>query len=63
MTDYYVYHTKRTLILGFSGHTKDLFSEMRKYAANFDKTVYLATENKDYEHRKKRFLQTEKNFL
>jgi hypothetical protein len=53
MTDYYGYHTKRTVILGFSGHTKDLFSEMRKYAANFDQTAYLATENKDYEHREK----------
>jgi hypothetical protein len=53
MTDYYSYTTKRTVILGFSGHTKDLFSEMRKYAANFDKTAYLATENKDYEHREK----------
>jgi hypothetical protein len=53
MTDYYGYHTKRTVILGFSGHTKDLFSEMRKYAANFDKTAYLATENKEYEHREK----------
>jgi hypothetical protein len=53
MTDYYGYHTKRTVILGFSGHTKYLFSEMRKYAANFDGTAYLATENKDYEHREK----------
>jgi hypothetical protein len=53
MTDYYSYTTKKTVILGFSGHTKDLFSEMRKYAANVDKTAYLATENKDYEHRGK----------
>jgi hypothetical protein len=53
MTDYYDYHTKRTVILGFSGHTKDLFSEMRKCAANFDGTAYLATENKEYEHREK----------
>jgi hypothetical protein len=53
MTDYYGYHTKRTVILGFSTHTRDLFSEMRKYAANFDKTAYLTTENKDYEHREK----------
>jgi hypothetical protein len=35
MTDYYGYRTRRTVILGFSNHTKDLFSEMRKYAANF----------------------------
>ena len=53
MTDYFGYSTKRTVILGFSGHTKDLFSEMRKYAANFDGTAYLAAENKDYEHREK----------
>jgi hypothetical protein len=53
MTDYFGYSTKRTVILGFSGHTKDLFSEMRKYAANFDGTAYLAEENKKYEHREK----------
>jgi hypothetical protein len=35
MTDYYGYRTKRTVILGFSTHTRDLFSEMRKVAANF----------------------------
>jgi hypothetical protein len=34
MTDYYGYRTQRTVILGFSSHTKDLFSEMRKHAAN-----------------------------
>jgi hypothetical protein len=39
MTDYYGYRTKRTVILGFSSHTKDLFSEMRKYAANFEETA------------------------
>ena len=53
MTDYYGYRTERTVILGFSTHTKDLFSEMRKYAGNFEGTAYLATENKDYEHREK----------
>jgi hypothetical protein len=53
MTDYYGYGTDRTVILGFSKHTKDLFSEMRKYAVNFEGTTYLAEENKDYEHREK----------
>jgi hypothetical protein len=53
MTDYYGYSTERTVILGFSTHTKDLFSEMRKYAANFEETNYLAAENKEYEHREK----------
>jgi len=51
MTDYYGYGTERTII--FSSHTKDLFSEMRKYAANFEGTACLATENKEYEHREK----------
>jgi hypothetical protein len=52
-TDYYSYNTKRTVILGFSNHTKDIFSEMRKYAANFDKTAYLAEINEEYENREK----------
>jgi hypothetical protein len=53
MTDYYGYRTQRIVILGFSRHTKDLFSEMRKYAANFEETAYLTEENKEYEHREK----------
>jgi hypothetical protein len=53
MTVYFGYSTKRTVILGFSTHTKDLFSEMRKYAVNFTETAYLAEENKKYEHREK----------
>jgi len=53
MTDYYGYRTERTVILGFSTHTKDLFSEMRKYTANFEGTAYLAEENREYEHREK----------
>jgi hypothetical protein len=53
MTDYYAHGTDRTVILGFSTHTKDLFSEMRKYAANFEGTAYLAIENEEYEHREK----------
>jgi hypothetical protein len=53
MTDYFGYRTVRTVILGFSTHTKDLFSEMRKYAVNFPETAYLATKNQKYEHREK----------
>ena len=41
-TDYYDYRIERTVILGFSTHTRNLFSEMRKYAANFEGTAYLA---------------------
>lgn len=50
-TDYYDYSIGRTVILGFSKHTRNLFSEMRKHAVNFEETVYLAEYNADYEHR------------
>ena len=50
-TDYYNYRIERTVILGFSKHTRNLFSEMRKYAANFEGTAHLAEYNADYEHR------------
>jgi hypothetical protein len=53
MTDYYGYRTQRTVILGFSTHTRDLFPEMRKVAANFEKTAHLAVKNTKYEHREK----------
>jgi hypothetical protein len=53
MSDYFDYRTKRTVILGFSGHTKDLFAEMRKYAANFPETASLSEENRNCEHREK----------
>ena len=50
-TDYYDYSIPRTVILGFSKHTRNLFSEMRKHAANFEGTAYLVEYNADYEHR------------
>ena len=50
-TDYYDYSIVRTVILGFSKHTRNLSSEMRKHAANFEGTAYLAEYNADYEHR------------
>ncbi|NDV94786.1 fusion protein [Dysgonomonas sp. 521] len=52
-TDYYASSVQRTVILGFSKHTRDLFSEMRKYAGNFEGTAYLSEYNEDYEHREK----------
>lgn len=52
-TDYYASSIQRTVILGFSKHTRDLFSEMRKYAGNFEGTAYLSEYNEDYEHREK----------
>ena len=52
-SDYYASSIQRTVILGFSTHTRDLFSEMRKYAGDFEETAYLAEFNADYEHREK----------
>jgi hypothetical protein len=53
MTDYFGYSTIRTVILGFSTHTKDLFAEMRKHAANFEETAHLTEVNEEYENREK----------
>ena len=52
-TDYYASSVQRTVILGFSTHKRDIFSEMRKHASNFEETAYLAEFNEDYEHREK----------
>lgn len=52
-TDYYAHSTQRTVIIGFSKHKRDLFSEMRKHASNFEETAYLYEFNEDYEHREK----------
>jgi len=52
-TDYFASSTQRTVILGFSKHKRDIFSEMRKHASNFEETAYLAEFNEDYEHREK----------
>lgn len=52
-TDYFASSTQRTVILGFSTHKRDIFSEMRKHASNFEETAYLAEYNADYEHREK----------
>ena len=52
-TDYYASRNQRTVILGFSKHKRDIFSEMRKHASNFEETAYLSEFNEDYEHREK----------
>lgn len=52
-SDYFASSTQRTVILGFSTHKRDIFSEMRKHASNFEETIYLAEYNADYEHREK----------
>ena len=40
-TDYFATHTTRTIILGWSKHKRDLFSEMRKYAGLIPGTKHL----------------------
>ncbi|NDV70379.1 fusion protein [Dysgonomonas sp. 25] len=52
-TDYFAHSPQRTVILGFSKHKRELFSEMRKHASNFEEIAYLAEYNEDYEHREK----------
>lgn len=52
-TDYFASRTTRTVILGFSTHKRDIFSEMRKHASNFEETAFLAEYNADFEHREK----------
>ncbi|MDE4591119.1 methyltransferase [Sinorhizobium meliloti] len=53
MTDYFASTTVRTVILGFSSHARDLFPELRKFAAMFEETVALATAPESAEHREK----------
>lgn len=52
-TDYFGSRIVRTVLLGFSTHTRDLFPEMRKAAARFEGTAHLAERNAEYEHREK----------
>lgn len=52
-TDYFACSTVRIVILGFSSHKRDLFSEMHKAATNFEETCYLSEPNGEYEHREK----------
>lgn len=53
MTDYFGSTTRRTVILAFSKHTRDIFSEMRKAAANFAETAHLVDAPESAEHREK----------
>jgi hypothetical protein len=50
-TDYFASRTVRTVIPGFSTHTKNSFQEMRNLAGNFGETAYLTEKNEEYEHR------------
>ncbi len=53
ISDYFDSTTIRSVILAFSRHTRDLFSEMRKAARNFAETADLADAPPDAEHREK----------
>lgn len=53
MTDYFNSTVTKTVILAFSTHTRDLFSEMRKAARNFAETAELADAPEKAEHREK----------
>lgn len=53
MTDYFGSRTTRTVILGFSKHTRDLFPELRKAAATFTETLHLVDAPDSAEHREK----------
>lgn len=53
MTDYFATRTSRVVLLAFSTHKRDLFSEMRKAARNFAETADLAEAGPEAEHREK----------
>jgi len=53
MSDYWNGRTIRSVVLGFSRHTRDLFPEMRAAAANFPETADLVTAPESAEHREK----------
>jgi predicted RNA methylase len=53
MTDYFNVKSRRYVVLAFSPHTRDIFSELRKAAALFPETAELATADSSAEHREK----------
>ncbi len=53
MTDYFHHSTAETIILAWSTHTKDIFSEMRKAAAMIPETEHLVNASTEAEHREK----------
>ena len=53
MSDYFSGSVVKTVILAFSSHKRDIFSEMRKAAKNDERTAFLATASKSAEHREK----------
>lgn len=53
MTDYFGARTVRSVILGFSDKTRENFAELRRAAAHFPDTAYLAEYDCKYEHRER----------
>lgn len=53
MTDYFGSVTLETVIIGYSTHTRDIFSEMRAHASRIPETAHLAEKNPEFEHREK----------
>jgi len=51
MTDYFAHTTVETIIIGYSMHKKDLFSEMRKAAARIPETEHLGPGKGHFEPR------------
>ena len=52
-TDYFAHRSSNLVILGYSTHKRDLFSEMRKHADKIPETKHLKTAPKEAEHREK----------
>lgn len=50
-TDYFNTNTVKRIVLGYSLHTRNVFSEMRKFASKIEQTKHLAEKNEQYEHR------------
>ena len=50
-TDYFNVRTAKRIVLGYSIHTRNVFSEMRKFACKIEQTKHLAEKNEQYEHR------------
>ncbi len=52
-SDYFASSIGQTVYLAFSNHKRDVFSEMKKAAENFEPTKYLSTKGDEYENRQK----------
>lgn len=52
-TDYFSSRVERTVLLAWSKHTRDLFSEMRKAAGRLEETAHLVDAPDSAEHREK----------